>query len=266
MKQTKETNQAPPQWMYILPNAFTLGSLFAGFYAITLLGAEHPSSSHFFYAAIALLLATVCDGLDGRVARMTKTQSEFGLHMDSLVDVVSFGLAPAFLVYKWSLHEFGVIGMIAAFAFAGCGACRLARFNVIELAEKGKKSGPSRYFVGLPIPLAAGMLISIVMLLESMPGVALSNNGHWGVMGLTLLLATLMVSNVRFRTFKDLKMGPSTYAVLFLLTSLLATTALVFQPGMALVLLFASYVFVGVLGELFGYAHRLLKAARATSK
>lgn len=262
----KYPTQAPPKWMYILPNAFTLGSLFAGFYAITLVTSNELSGNNFLYAAIALMVATICDLLDGRVARMTHTQSEFGLHMDSLVDLVSFGLAPAVLVYKWSLHEFGTIGLVVAFVFAACGACRLARFNVLELKEKGKKTGPSRYFVGLPTPLAASMLVSVIVLIESMNLVA-SSSLPWGIAGLTALLGVLMVSNVRFRTFKDLRFTSSTVVVLTLLVSLLVLSAIHFQqPSLSLVVLFASYILSGLLGELFGFWHRLLKTARATSK
>lgn len=260
----KNSTQAPPRWMYVLPNMFTLGSLFAGFYAITLLTSGQLESEHFLYAAAALMIATVCDLLDGRVARMTRTQSEFGLHMDSLVDLVSFGLAPALLVYKWSLHEFGVFGMVMAFAFAGCGACRLARFNVIELSGKeNKQPGASRYFVGLPIPLAAGMLISVIVLLESMQ----LSVSTWGIAGLSLLLAVLMVSNVRFRTFKDLKMSPQTIAVFALAIAFLTSAAMYTgQPALSLVMLFASYVLGGLFGELFGVWHRITNRVRVHSK
>lgn len=264
----KEATQTPPKWMYVLPNLFTLGSLFAGFYAITLAASMDAGSNSILYAAIAILAGAMCDMMDGRVARMTQTQSEFGLHMDSLVDLVTFGIAPAMLVYKWAFPEWGVVGMLVAFAFAACGACRLARFNVIELSQKEQDHSPgaSRYFVGLPIPLAAGMLISVIVLLESM-AMPMGLSVKLGMAGITMLLAVLMVSQVRFRTFKDLRFNGQTLAVLGLLLIILASSVVLFPyPALALVLMYASYIFVGLLGELFGVCHRLISAARATSK
>ena len=250
----------PNKYLFILPNILTLSSLFAGFYSIIVLTGEEVGNK-FFTAALALIAATAFDMLDGRVARATKTQSEFGLHMDSLVDLVSFGIAPAFLIYKWSLHHFGFFGILSAFIFAGCGACRLARFNVLELKKKDKASGPSKYFVGLPIPLAAGMLISIVLVTET--NLNLSPN-PWGILGLTLLLAYLMVSNIKFRTFKDLKVKtPTTRMILLFLFGLLIFAG--WQLGFAATVLFvfSTYILGNITEELGIFVSRTYQNVRA---
>src|SRR6185295_3876011 len=136
---------------FVLPNLFTVTSIFCGFYALTLCAGE-ASPSQLYQAALAIFFAMFFDGFDGRVARLTRTQSQFGVELDSLADVMSFGLVPAILVYKWALAPLGFWGIFVAFMFASCGALRLARFNV--LAQRSGHGGSSRFFVGLPIPLA----------------------------------------------------------------------------------------------------------------
>ncbi len=258
----QEVTKQPHRYLFILPNLFTLSSLFAGFYAITLLTSSSEGSPRFILASLALLVAAVFDALDGRVARMTRTQSEFGLHMDSLVDLVSFGIAPALLVYKWSLHELGFIGMLVAFAFAGAGACRLARFNVLELQAKkdNTKQGPSRYFVGLPIPLAAGMLVSVIVFVENS---AVFYASPIAVVGLTLIMSFLMVSNFHFRTFKDLKLNTVTSSILGFFVLLLAVS--IWQLGYAygLLLIFAGYTIGNLLNDTLGFVYRRIKTLNA---
>ena len=158
-------------------------------------------------AALAIFFALVFDGLDGRVARLTKTQSAFGVQIDSLADVVSFGAAPALLVYHWALEPLGVFGALAAFSFLACGALRLARFNV--LAEEG--SGPTNHFVGLPIPAPAGLLALLVLVHQQEPGAVVHDSV--GVAACVVVLAYLMVSNVRYRNFKHVPKVPLTWAV-----------------------------------------------------
>src|SRR5512136_3184853 len=145
--------------MFVPPNLFTVSSIFLGFYSMTL-SAGDPSPAQLYRAALAIFFAIFFDMFDGRVARMTRTQSDFGVQLDSLADVVSFGAAPALLVYKWALAPMGFLGLFVSFSFAACGALRLARFNV--LAARGDK-GSSRFFVGLPIPLAAGTIVALVI-------------------------------------------------------------------------------------------------------
>src|SRR3954468_19324888 len=146
--------------LFVLPNLFTVSSIFCGFYALTLCTGE-ATPAHLYQAALAIFFGIFFDGFDGRVARLTKTQSAFGVEMDSLADVISFGVAPGMLVYKWALAPLGFAGIFISFAFAACGAMRLARFNV--RARRSGHGGASRFFVGLPIPLAAGMIVSMVI-------------------------------------------------------------------------------------------------------
>jgi CDP-diacylglycerol--serine O-phosphatidyltransferase len=176
--------------IYLLPNLFTTAALFAGFYAIV--GAM---GQRFEAAAVAIFIAMILDGLDGRVARLTHTQSAFGAEYDSLSDMVSFGLAPALVMYEWSLGAWGKIGWLAAFIYAAGAALRLARFNTqIGIADK-------RYFQGLASPAAAAILAGLVWV------------GHdYGINGasiplvtvpLTIIVGTLMVSRVRYYSFKE---------------------------------------------------------------
>ena len=146
--------------MFVLPNLFTVTSIFCGFYALTLCAGE-ATPFQLYQAALAIFFAMFFDAFDGRVARLTKTQSQFGVELDSLADVMSFGMVPSLLVYKWALAPLGFWGIFVSFAFCCCGALRLARFNVI--AQRSSHGGSSRFFVGLPIPLAAGMIVSMVI-------------------------------------------------------------------------------------------------------
>ncbi len=144
--------------LFILPNAFTMASIFCGVFAI-LNTVIHTGPEALYHSAIAVFFAVFFDMFDGRVARMTKTQSDFGMQFDSLADVVSFGVAPAVIVYRWALLPLGSLGILVAMVFTSCGAIRLARFNVI--AQRSEGSG--NYFMGLPIPIAASMLTALVV-------------------------------------------------------------------------------------------------------
>lgn len=245
-----------PKWLYALPNSFTLASLFAGFYAILLLLSGDITKTTYIHACIAIIIATLCDMMDGRVARMTQTQSDFGMQLDSLADAIAFGLAPAVLVYKWGLSGFGTWGIIAAFAFAACGVCRLARFNVMEM-RKGS-SGPSRYFTGLPIPFGAGMLVSVILYAET-ASISAYPNVRFGVLAITFVLSYLMISTIPFRTFKDIKMkSPQTLAILGLTMSLVAVGSVLYGFTFAVLFLFAAYVAGGLMSEILGYFRRLV--------
>jgi len=140
--------------MFVLPNLFTVSTIFCGVYSI-MLSAGESTGDNFFRAAVAVFFGNFFDAFDGRVARLTKTQSDFGVELDSLADVITFGVAPAILVYKWALYGLGTAGIIISGIYASCGAIRLARFNVLAHTE----AGVQRFFVGLPIPLAAGTLV-----------------------------------------------------------------------------------------------------------
>ncbi len=177
--------------IYLLPNLFTTAALFAGFYAIVA-----AINDRFEPAAVAIFVAMVLDGLDGRVARMTNTQSEFGAQYDSLADLISFGLAPALVMYEWSLSGLGKLGWLAAFIYTAGAALRLARFNV-QLAVADK-----RYFTGLASPASAAVLTGLVWVFHDY-GVA-GEQLQWVTFGLTVTCGVLMVSNVRYYSFKDL--------------------------------------------------------------
>ncbi|MDX1571080.1 MAG: CDP-diacylglycerol--serine O-phosphatidyltransferase [Xanthomonadales bacterium] len=198
MSETRET--AEPRrtrpGIYLLPNLFTTGALFAGFYGIVA-----AMNGRFVAAAVAITVAGLLDGLDGRIARLTNTQSDFGVQYDSLSDLVSFGLAPALIVYVWSLSslaQYGVamrkIGWLAAFLFAACAALRLARFNTqAALTDK-------RYFQGLASPAAAGVLVFPIWALEA-EGIS-GHSVSVAALVITVVTALLMVSNVRYFSFK----------------------------------------------------------------
>src|SRR2546422_6928555 len=160
--------------MFVLPNLFTVSSIFCGVYSITLSAGE-PSGDNFYRAAVAIFFGSFFDAFDGRVARLTQTQSEFGVELDSLADVITFGVAPAILVYKWALAGIGTPGIAICSIYAACGAIRLARFNVLAHAE----SGTQRYFVGLPIPLAAGMLVALGIALNDLDTPFAGTPGAW---------------------------------------------------------------------------------------
>lgn len=232
--------------LFLLPNMITLSSIFCGFDSIRL-SASATSTEDYYLAALLIIYALFFDILDGRVARLTKTQSAFGLQIDSLADVVSFGVAPALLAYKWSLVQLGTPGIVIAFAFTGAGAVRLARFNVLSMGESGQPTKPGKYIVGLPVPGAAGVLLSLVIANHAIGGDLGSAKYVYVITGLTLFLAFLMVSTVKFRSFKDLKLnGRSIALVLFALGSS-AAIALKTKPAFVLVWLLGMYVVIALI-------------------
>lgn len=227
---------------YLLPNSLTMTSAFCGFTSIYL-SLTGSTVQDFSTAAWLLVVAMICDGADGRVARMTKTESELGVQLDSLADAVSFGLAPAFLLYAWGLKPLGMLGLIPAFAFAAGAILRLARFNVMANQHKGVM----RYFLGLPSPLAAGAVVSIVM-----AHLAVTNHPSTGATGsvvlMSILLGGLMVSNVKYRTFKDAKLrGRAGFGVVALATAA-GGLGIMFKPSVAFVALMFCYILVGLVG------------------
>lgn len=236
--------------LFILPNAFTVASIFCGLFAI--LEATHPAAGpeRLFRAALAIFFAGFFDMFDGRVARMTRTQSEFGVQMDSLADAISFGVAPAVLVFKWGLADLGPWGKLVAFIYAACGVIRLARFNV--LAARGE--GSSRFFIGLPIPASAAMLVSLVMVHSQTIAAPVEHNIQ--VLLLVAVLSYLMVSNVRYRTFKDFRPSPKSIPVILGMVGACAATALVWSPAAAVVLAIGGYIFYGLLEEVLLFRRR----------
>ncbi|MGR6034825.1 MAG: CDP-diacylglycerol--serine O-phosphatidyltransferase [Candidatus Nitrosoglobus sp.] len=177
--------------IYLLPNLLTTAGLFAGFYAIVA-----AMNDHFETAAVAIFVAMLMDGVDGRIARLTNTQSAFGAEYDSLADMVSFGLGPALVVYEWTLHDLGKVGWSAAFLYAACTALRLARFNTqVGTIDK-------HYFQGLASPSAAACLAGLVWLAADI-GIA-GEDLIFPAFILTILMAIFMVSNIRYYSFRGL--------------------------------------------------------------
>lgn len=242
MKRRERRREGISRGIYVLPNLITSGSLFAGFYSIAA-----TYNGQFEKAAMAIIAGVVLDGLDGRVARMTKTTTQFGVEYDSLADLVSFGVAPAFLVYGWALSQFGRWGWLAAFLFLICGALRLARFNVqVNTVEKGK-------FNGLPIPAAATFVASIILLFYYLGGSG--SFRHLVLLLAIYVLAFLMVSTVRYNSFKDLealRKRPFNTLVVFIFLALLLAA----EPQVMIFLFASAYVVSGPIGELVGVVRR----------
>ena len=247
--------------MFVLPNLFTVSSIFCGVYSI-MLSAGEATGDNFYRAAVAVFFGNFFDAFDGRVARLTKTQSDFGVELDSLADVITFGVAPAILVYKWALYGLGTTGIIISGVYASCGAIRLARFNVLAHTE----AGVQRFFVGLPIPLAAGTLVSLVVALQRGGVPASDVVGLWPIAVLVLVLAFLMVSTVRYRTFKDAGLNPRTLLVFLAVIATGVIIALRGRPSLVLVVYFTCYVALGILEEaLFGRRRRAAARAGASA-
>lgn len=213
--------------IYLLPNAFTTAGLFCGFYAIVM-----AMGQKFDYAAIAIFSAMLLDSIDGRVARLTHTQSEFGAQYDSLADMVSFGAAPALVVYVWALQGMGKLGWLAAFVYCAGGALRLARFNTnIGVVDK-------RYFQGLPSPAAAALVAGFIWLMQDL-GYA-GGELSWAAWAITLYAGLTMVTNVPFYSFKDINYRKSVpFIAIFLIV--LAFVAVAGDPPKVLFGLFILY-------------------------
>lgn len=182
--------------IYVLPNLFTLAALFGGFYAIVM-----AMNNQFEASAIGIFCSIVLDSLDGRVARMTNTQTEFGAQMDSLADMVSFGAAPALITYEWALKDLGRWGWFAAFIYCSCAALRLARFNV------NTTTVDKRFFQGLPSPAAAALVLGFIWLMTDVGFSPVDN--RWLMFGVILYAGLTMVSNLPFYSFKDFQMRKS---------------------------------------------------------
>ena len=233
--------------IYLLPNLMTTAALFAGFYAV-IAGIQ----GNFEQGAIAILIAMVFDGLDGRIARMTNSCSDFGAEYDSLADMISFGLAPAILIFQWALMDFGKLGWLVAFIYTVAAALRLARFNTqVGVADK-------RYFQGLPSPAAAALLAGLIWVVESnqidlaiTPVVALV---------LTVFAGLMMVSNTRFSSFKELNLKDKVPFVT-LLVVVLIFVVITIKPAIILFLIFLTYAISGPVITLL-----TLKKARAMRK
>jgi CDP-diacylglycerol---serine O-phosphatidyltransferase len=229
--------------IYILPNLITLSSMFAGFYSIIA-----ALNSDYERAAWAIMIASVFDVLDGWVARMTHTATRFGIEIDSLADVISFGVAPGFLVYTWTLYSFGKAGWLGAFFLVACAALRLARFNV-QMGGAEKK-----HFTGLPTPASALVIATtvlaydeILIILERLNLSWLANavgKDYW-ILALTFILAGLMVSNITYHSLKEANLKQRRpFGILVVIAAFLAVVA--YHPELVLFLVSMTYVLVGI--------------------
>lgn len=228
-----ENSQEPlrPRGIYLLPNLFTTAALFAGFYAIVA-----GMKGQFEHAAIAIFVAMILDGLDGRVARLTKTQTAFGAQYDSLSDMVSFGLTPALVTYNWGLSHLGKIGWLATFIYAATGALRLARFNIQT------NSVDKRYFIGLPIPAAAAVVAGMVWM-----GTEFDISGRRIsiiVAFIIVILGILMVSRIKYYSFKEIDFKDHVPFVAVLLM-VLVFSIIAWDPPIVLFTMFSLYAASG---------------------
>lgn len=220
--------------VHLIPNILTTGNLFSGLAAVVLI-----FHARFEVAAIAILIAMIFDVLDGTSARLTDSTSEFGVEYDSLSDLISFGLAPGFLIYVWALKSPGMLGAAIMFAYVACGALRLARFNVMG------SSGDNRYFTGLPIPAAAGFIATFYIFDHHI--------GHlsdavlpYVVIAVSLLMSFLMVSTVKYRSVKELKIQGHLH-FMYLVWAVLIIVSVMAYPQLMLFMICLGYAASGLL-------------------
>jgi CDP-diacylglycerol--serine O-phosphatidyltransferase len=250
----------------IIPSLFTVGNIFCGYYSIVL-----TLRGNWDQAAVLIGIGYILDGLDGRIARLTQTSSDFGIQLDSLADIVTFGVAPAVLAFNWGFGASegldGIVfkhvrqlGVGASFAFVVCGALRLARFNV--QAKKPVDTLAKRYFVGLPIPAAAGVIAAIVHFFKT-PTLMIGSALLWGL--LILLLAFLMISTVRYSSFKefDVRKGKPSFALFF--TAMLIWGVLYYSEEVLLALA-TMYLISGLIGKLLQTIRRFIPGNAAASE
>ncbi len=223
--------------IYLLPNLFTVAGLFSGFYAIVA-----STKGYFDLAAIALFIAMLLDALDGRIARLTHSQSEFGAQMDSLSDMVCFGIAPALVLYEWSLFAVGKLGWLAAFFYAMCAALRLARFN------SQSQQMDKRYFQGLSTPAAAAVVASMIWFCTEFQIIG----RHYAVVvvAIAVVLGLLAVSTIRYRSFKDLDVRGKVPFIVILIV-VLSLMLVSFDPPAILLVIFVSYMLSGPIAALW---------------
>ncbi len=232
-------------------NLFTSASLFCGLYSVMVsAGAEPHEVDSFYTAALLIIFAGIFDGLDGRVARLTNTQSDFGVELDSLVDVVSFGVAPAVLLFKWGLGAYGRLGLLVAFLFTLCGVFRLARFNMDAHQNKGEQR-PKKYTEGLPITCAGGMVA--VLVLHHAKVRATEVDSHISVLFLTLMLSYLMISTVGFRTFREFRLSPVGVSMIAVFLAAMVAVLVVYDITLLLVLIGGTYIGSGLIEEAFSF-------------
>jgi len=236
----------------LLPNSFTVSSIFCGLYALMLITTS-GGTEVLYQASIAIFFAGFFDAFDGRIARLTKTQSEFGVQLDSLADMVSFGVAPSIIAYQWAFASMGHWGFVPSFIYTACVAIRLARFNLTAADETG---GDPNFFEGLPCPLAASVIIALVtshyILFDGDP-VKSSILIFWLVIG----LGALMVSSVPYWSFKKVSRESSEYYILIFILLIFLGLCFIFTPAAVLLFYLSSYLFLGLFRFCYKHITRL---------
>ncbi|WP_018123427.1 CDP-diacylglycerol--serine O-phosphatidyltransferase [Desulfovibrio oxyclinae] len=230
--------------VYILPNLLTIASLFIGFLGMTL-----AMQGRFEACALCILASCVFDGLDGKVARLTGTSSEFGVQLDSLADLVAFGVTPAIMAYLWHLQEFGRLGLVAAFLLIACGALRLARFNVQT------KTTSKKFFVGLPIPAAACTLATLVLFSSYLSDWMNAQIVPMGLLVMMYVVSIMMVSTVRFYSFKDFGFFKA-HRFSSMVTAILLFALIASKPKLLGFVIFFGYLVSGPVYTLFFLSRR----------
>ncbi|MDR0933553.1 MAG: CDP-diacylglycerol--serine O-phosphatidyltransferase [Burkholderiaceae bacterium] len=225
--------------IYLLPNMITISALFCGFYAVVM-----SLNLEFKQSTVAIFIGMILDSMDGRVARLTHTQSEFGAQLDSLSDMVTFGVAPALVAYEWSLKGMGRVGWVAAFIYCACAALRLARFNTnIAVVDK-------RFFQGLPSPAAAAIVAGFIWLMDDMG--FFGRDFYWTCWWITLYAGLTMVTNVPFYSFKEMNIRKSVPFIVVIVLVLIVVTVSVDPPKV----LFGLFVLYGVSGYIVYVWHK----------
>ena len=240
--------------VYLLPNLLTTASLFIGF-----LGLTWAIKGDYASCALCILSSCIFDGLDGKVARMTGTTSEFGVQLDSLADLVAFGVVPSVMTYLWMLEGFGRLGLMAAFLFMACGALRLARFNVQAA------TGSKKHFIGLPIPAAACTLATLVLFTQYVPEAYVTSYVPTFTLGLMYVLSFFMVSTIRFYSFKEFsafKAHPFSWMV----TAILVFSLVASRPKVLGFIIFLGYIISGPVYTLFLLSRGGKRLLRDSSK
>lgn len=250
-RRKKKPKKTRGRGIYILPNLFTSASLFGGFYAIIA-----AIQGRYEAAAIAIIISSVFDGIDGRIARFTRTTSHFGVEYDSLSDLVAFGVAPGILAFRWALEPFGRLGWLAAFMYVICGALRLARFNV------QKTTVELNYFKGLPIPAAACFIASLILFSNALGG--MPENKPFILIFMVFVLSFLMVSTINYLSFKrfDIR-NQKPFNVL--VSIILIFIVIAYKPKIMFFLIMLTYTLSGPLITLYRKRSRAIKSAEPLS-
>ncbi len=235
--------------IYIVPNIVTTANMFCGFYSVIA-----SSRGEYVTAAWAIMAAGIFDMLDGRIARIAKATSLFGVEYDSLSDLISFGLAPAFLLYQWALEPFGRLGFVAAFLFLVCGGLRLARFNVTT------SNLPKGFFQGLPIPMGAGVPATFIIFYQFLRSDATSASieefARIPVLVMTLVMAALMISTIRFPSFKELNWR-SRASFGYLMMGVVSMVLIAVKPEIMLFLLLSTYISISLIWNLVSLIRKI---------